>query len=91
MVPQVCGIISHMVAPMQRTRRRPTGTRRTNGASETFRVRLSPEHRRLAELGADARGVTLARYTEILIEGDEIARAALEKEKAEQLVDQQSA
>jgi len=45
----------------------------------------------LAELGADARGVTLARYTEILIEGDEIARAALEKEKAEQLVDQQSA
>ncbi|TMQ91632.1 hypothetical protein ETD83_29940 [Actinomadura soli] len=35
---------------------------------------MTPDHRELAERGARARGVPLARYVELLIEGDEIAR-----------------
>lgn len=35
---------------------------------------MSPEHRRLVELGADARGLSLARYVEYLIEMDELAQ-----------------
>jgi len=82
-----------MIYHMARARRSPAGAiQRSPGPSETWRARISTEHRRLAELGAAARGVTLARYTEILIEGDEIARAALEKEKeAETPLGQRSA
>ncbi|RSN46562.1 hypothetical protein [Actinomadura sp. WAC 06369] len=48
----------------------------------TLRTRVSPKHRRLVELGAEARGFNLARYVEHLIEQDEIARELLKQEEA---------
>ena len=62
--------------------RRTYGTRRANGPSLTLRARVSPGHKRLAELGARARGVTIARYLELLIEGDEVAHRAAQEESA---------
>lgn len=57
---------------------------RAAGPSTPLKARVTPEHKALAEAGATARGVSLARYVEILIEQDEIARRALEAEQAEQ-------
>ncbi|MFF0526580.1 hypothetical protein ACFYTC_48510 [Actinomadura nitritigenes] len=62
-----------MVAPIGSAPRKPR-RKRSAGPSVPLKARVTPDHKELAERGAKARGVTLARYVELLIEGDEIAR-----------------
>jgi hypothetical protein len=80
------GMISRVVAQSSSSqhRRAPVGARRKRGPSVPLKGKVSPEHRRLAELGADARGISLARYMELLIEQDDVARWMKEIEDAEQ-------
>lgn len=68
-------MIPAMAAPTRRHQKRAPGP------SIPIKVRVTPEHRALAEAGATARGVTLARYFELLIEQDEISRQALEAQR----------
>lgn len=77
-------MISRMADPIPHTRRPANGSRRTPGPWVTLRTRVSPVHRRLVELGADARGLSLARYVEYLIEQDEVAQELKAEEDAAQ-------
>lgn len=66
-------MISRMATPIGAQQRRQK-KRRANGPGVELKARTSPETRELASHGAAARNVTLARYIEMLIEEDEIAR-----------------
>jgi hypothetical protein len=62
-----------MVTPITTSQPR-TKRRRANGPGVELKARVTPEVRQFATRGAEARGVTLARYIEMLIEEDEVAR-----------------
>ena len=73
-------MISLMAAIAGRRRRASTG-----GVHVLLQGRVDPAIKERADRGAAARGVSIARYLEILIEGDEVADAYVEPDSCEQL------
>ena len=73
-------MILRMAAIAGRRRRASTG-----GVHVLLQGRVDPAIKERADRGAAARGVSIARYLEILIEGDEMADAYVEPDSCEQL------
>ena len=69
-----------MAAIAGRRRRASTG-----GVHVLLQGRVDPAIKERADRGAAARGVSIARYLEILIEGDEVADTYVEPDSCEQL------
>ena len=77
-------MIWRMAAPIHD----PVRRRRERGSAWVFlQSRISPETKELARRGAAARGISMNRYIELLIEEDDLARSYVppEEEEAEQL------
>jgi predicted HicB family RNase H-like nuclease len=78
-----------MIARMAKTPRRNRAEERkrrsdTGGVHAWLQVRVDPDVRELAEAGAAARNVTLARYVQSLVEADELAREYMRQKLAQQ-------
>ena len=73
-------MIFGMAAIAGRRRRASTG-----GVHVLLQGRVDPAIKERADRGAAARGVSIARYLEILIEGDEMADSYVEPDSCEQL------
>ena len=73
-------MIFGMAAIAGRRRRASTG-----GVHVLLQGRVDPAIKERADRGAAARGVSIARYLEILIEGDDQADAYVEPDSCEQL------
>jgi hypothetical protein len=69
-----------MAAIAGRRRRASTG-----GVHVLLQGRVDPAIKERADRGAAARGVSIARYLEILIEGDEVADTYVEPDSCQQL------
>ena len=69
-----------MAAIAGRRRRASTG-----GVHVLLQGRVDPAIKERADRGAAARGVSIARYLEILIEGDEMAETYIEPDACDQL------
>jgi hypothetical protein len=81
-----------MIARMAKTPRRNRAQERkrrpdTGGIHAWIQVRVDPDARKLAEAGAAARGVTLSRYVQSLVEADDLAHEYMRRELAQKELD----
>jgi hypothetical protein len=80
--------MARMAKPPARKRPGPRKRRAdTGGVHAWVQVRVDPDVRKLAEAGAAARNVTLARYIEQLVQADPLAREYLENQRAQGALD----
>ena len=73
----------HALAHGRYRRKAPPGQYRRR--SRVLQGRVDPAIKERADRGAAARGVSIARYLEILIEGDEMADTYVEPDSCQQL------
>jgi hypothetical protein len=82
-------MIVRMASTPQRRRERRTRRANTGGIHAILQARVNLDVKQLADAGAAARGVTLSRYIQSLIEADEVAQAFLEQERRQGELDLQ--